>query len=129
MLGFGLGPFQYHQNLFEKKPSNNHLSFKFFNDRMCFRKKEERKTYHSELKDGTLNTPQWMKMPTLLASYHAGNGRASNEAQSGVYFCPVTDRRQHGTTAAITRVVKESISVSNYLQNSASGLNTRDDTC
>ncbi len=93
---------------------------------MCVRKKEERETYHSEVKDGTLNTPQWMKMPTLLASYHAGNGRASNEAQSGVYFCPVTDRRQHETTAVMTRVIKESISRFDYLQNSASGLNAID---
>ncbi len=69
-----------------------------------------------------------MKMPTLLESYHAGNGRASNEAQSGVYFCPVTDRKQHETTAAIATVFKESISLFDYLQNSASGLNTRDDT-
>ncbi len=95
---------------------------------MCVRKKDKQKTYHSELKDETLNTPQWMKMPTLLASYHAGNGRASNESQSGVYFCPVADRRKHETTAAITRVIKESISIFDYLQNSASELHTIDGT-
>ena len=47
--------------------------------------RQEKHTYHSELKDGTLNTPQWINIPTLLSSYHAGNKRLSKEVQSGVY--------------------------------------------
>jgi hypothetical protein len=35
-----------------------------------------------------------MKMPILLSSYHEGNGRESNEVQSGVYFGSTDERRE-----------------------------------
>ena len=57
----------------------------------------EQSIYHSEATDGTLNTPQCMKIPILLSSYHLGNGRLSRDDQSGVYCCTVTGRREQHT--------------------------------
>jgi hypothetical protein len=48
-----------------------------------------------------------MKMPTLLWSYHAGNGRESIDAQSGVYCCSVNGKREQHITARNTAVAKE----------------------
>ena len=66
-------------------------------------------THHSDEIDGTLKTPQWMKMPTLLSSYHAGNGRESIDAQSGVYCCSVNGKREQQRTARKTAVARECI--------------------
>lgn len=68
--------------------------------------------YHSEPIDGTLNTPQWMKIPILLSSYHAGNGRESNDVQSGVYCCSVIDTWQKQTAIMNILAKKESIFLS-----------------
>jgi hypothetical protein len=59
--------------------------------------------------EGTLNTPQWMKIPILASSYQPGNGRLSNEFQSGVYCCSVNDHNWHKMTATNINVVKECI--------------------
>jgi hypothetical protein len=48
-----------------------------------------------------------MKMPILLSSYHAGSGRESIDAQSGVYCCSVNGKREQQITATNTAVVKE----------------------
>jgi hypothetical protein len=47
-----------------------------------------------------------MKMPTLLSSYHAGSGRESIDAQSGVYCCSVNGKREQ-ITAKNTALAKE----------------------
>ena len=44
---------------------------------------------HSEKKLGTLNTPQWRKIPNLDLSYQSGRGLASREFQFGWYW-PLT---------------------------------------
>jgi hypothetical protein len=67
-------------------------------------------TYHSESMDGTLYTPQLMKIPTLLSSYHVGSGRESIDVQSGVYCCSVNGKRQQQITVANTVAMKECIS-------------------
>jgi hypothetical protein len=69
-------------------------------------------TYHSDEIDGTLKTPQWMKIPTLLSSYHAGKGRESNEVQLAMYCCSVNGKKEQQTTAINTTVVKECIFIS-----------------
>ncbi len=43
-----------------------------------------------------------MKIPILLSSYQAGNGRESIEAQSGVYCCSVNGKREQQITATNT---------------------------
>jgi hypothetical protein len=48
-----------------------------------------------------------MKMPTLLSSYHAGSGRESIDAQSGVYCCSVNGKREQQIKATNTALVKE----------------------
>jgi len=60
------------------------------------------KTYHSDPIDGTLKTPQWMKIPTLLSSYQAGNGRVSSDAQSGVYCGSINGKREQQKKATNT---------------------------
>ena len=57
------------------------------------------KPRHSDENDGTLKTPQWIKMPTLLSSYHAGSGRESIDVQSGVYCCFENGNKQQQRTA------------------------------
>ncbi len=68
-------------------------------------------TYHSDAIDGTLKTPQWMKIPILLSSYQAGNGRESIDVQSGVYCCSVNGNREQQTTTTSIAPVKECISI------------------
>jgi hypothetical protein len=73
------------------------------------------KTYHSEKTDCTLNTPQWMNIPILLSSYHVGNGRLSNEAQSGVYCCLVKSIREQKIPIINIHAINEYIlSIWNY---------------
>ncbi len=67
------------------------------------------KTYHSDPNDGTLNTPQWINIPTLLSSYHVGNERLSNEAQSGVYCCLVNIIWEKKVTAMNIHAINECI--------------------
>jgi hypothetical protein len=43
-----------------------------------------------------------MKIPILLSSYQAGNGRESIDAQSGVYCCSVNGKRRQHKTAINT---------------------------
>ncbi len=64
-------------------------------------------THHSEVIDGTLKTPQWMKMPILLWSYHAGNGRESMDVQFAMYCCSVNGKSEEQITARNTAVAKE----------------------
>ncbi len=40
-----------------------------------------------------------MKIPILLSSYQAGNGRESIDVQFGVYCCLVNGKREQQTTA------------------------------
>jgi hypothetical protein len=50
-----------------------------------------------------------MKMPILLSSYHPGNGRESNDVQSGVYCCSVNGKNEQQIIATNTAAVKEYI--------------------
>ena len=52
-----------------------------------------------------------MKIPTLLSSYHAGNGRESMDAQSGVYCCSVNGKREQQRIATKTVAWKKCILV------------------
>jgi hypothetical protein len=50
-----------------------------------------------------------MKIPILLSSYHAGNGRESIDVQFAIYCCSVNGKREQQTTARNTVTWKECI--------------------
>ena len=52
-----------------------------------------------------------MKMPILLSSYQAGNGRESIDAQSGVYCSWENGKKEQQRTVRKLVVVKERIMV------------------
>ncbi len=52
-----------------------------------------------------------MKIPILLSSYHAGNGRESIDVQFAIYCCSVNGKRKQQTIAKNTATWKECIVV------------------
>lgn len=66
-------------------------------------------SYHSDPIDGTLYTPQLMKIPILLSSNHEGNGRESNDSQFGAYCASFSCGKRPHTTAIHINVKEDNI--------------------